>query len=121
MIRPIDKEATICIAHPETTERTYLVSDGEDVSTPELIRKVAVAVGKPARLFSVPPSLLRLAGRLTGKSETIDRLIGSLTVDSSKIRKELDWKPPYTMEQGLRETAEWFKVNSLLEKILGKK
>lgn len=98
-----------CISHPEAAGQTYLVSDGEDISTPELFRMVACALGKPARLFHFPPRLMRLAGRLTGKSEAVGRLLGSLVVDSSKIRNELGWKPPYTMEQGLRETAEWFK------------
>ena len=104
----------VALEHPKAAGQTYLVSDGEDVSTPELIRRIAVAIGKPARLFSVPLSLLRLAGRLTGKLETIDRLIGSLTVDTAKIQNELDWKPPYTMEQGLRETAEWFRKRNRL-------
>jgi nucleoside-diphosphate-sugar epimerase len=98
-----------CINHPKAAGQTYLVSDGEDASTPELIREVAYALDKPARLLPFPASLMRLAGRLTGKSEAVDRLLGSLVVDSSKIRRELGWKPPYTMEEGLRETGEWFK------------
>ena len=89
--------------------RTYLVSDDEDISTPELIRRVAAALGRPARLFPFPPSLMRFAGKLFGKSDAVERLVGSLTIDSSKIQRELGWKPPYTMEQGLKETAEWFK------------
>jgi nucleoside-diphosphate-sugar epimerase len=52
---------------------------------------------------------MRLAGRLLGKADSVDRLLGSLTVDISKIRRELNWSPPYTMEQGLLETAKWFK------------
>ena len=84
------------------------MSGGEDVSTPELIRRVAAALGRPARLFPFPPSLMRFAGKLLGKAEAVERLLGSLTIDSSKIRRELGWKPPYTMEEGLRETAEWF-------------
>ena len=98
-----------CINHPKTAGQTYLVSDGEDVSTPELIRRVATALGRPARLFPLSPSLMRFAGKLFGKSDAIERLVGSLTIDSSKIQRELGWKPPYTMEEGLRETAEWFK------------
>lgn len=98
-----------CINHPKAAGQTYLVSDGEDVSTPGLIRRVATALGKPDRLFPVPPAIMRLTGRVTGKSEAVDRLLGSLVIDSSKIRMDLNWKPPYTMEQGLRETAEWFK------------
>lgn len=99
----------ICITHPKAAGQTYLVSDGEDVSTPELIMKVADALGKPAMLFPFPQSVMRLAGKITGKSEAVERLLGSLAVDSSKIRRELEWKQPYTMEQGLKETAGWFK------------
>jgi nucleoside-diphosphate-sugar epimerase len=97
-----------CMLHPKAEGKTFLVNDGEDVSTPELIRRIALALGKPARLFPVPPFLMQLAGKFIGKSETIDRLFGSLTIDSSKIRKELGWKPPYTMEYGLKETAKWY-------------
>jgi len=60
-------------------------------------------------MFPFPPFLIRLAGKLLGKSAEVERLLGSLTIDCSKIRRELDWKPPYTMAQGLRETAEWYK------------
>ena len=97
-----------CIVHPKAAGQTYLVSDGEDVSTPELIRKIAVALGCPARLFPFPLSLMHLAGKLSGKSAEVDRLVGSLCVDSSKIAHELDWRPPFTMEQGLRETTKWY-------------
>ncbi len=68
-----------------------------------------MSLGRPARLFPFPPSLMRFAGKLFGKSDAVERLVGSLTIDSSKIQRELGWKPPYTMEQGLKETAEWFK------------
>jgi len=97
-----------CIHHPGAKGQTFLLNDREDVSTPELIKKIASALEKPARLFPIPPFLMRLAGKFIGKSEAIDRLFGSLTIDSSKIRKELGWKPPYTMEYGLRETARWY-------------
>lgn len=104
----VDALAT-CATHPESAGKTYLVSDGENVSTPELIRRTAAALGVPARLLPFPPSLMKLVAKLTGKTATVNRLIGSLTVDSSKIRQELGWVPPFTMEEGLRETAGWFK------------
>lgn len=104
----VDALAT-CATHTAAAGQTYLVSDGEDVSTPELIRRTASALGVPARLFPFPPSLMHLAGKLTGKSATVNRLTGSLTVDSSKIRRELNWNPPFTMEEGLRATAAWFR------------
>jgi len=98
-----------CLNHQKAAGQTYLVSDNEDVSTPELIRQMGEALGKPARLFYLPLFILNLAGLITGKLQEIKRLTGSLAVDSSKIRKELDWNPPITLAQGLKETAEWFK------------
>jgi len=98
----------LCAFHPAAAGKTYLVSDGDDVSTPELIRRTAAAFGVKAALFPFPPELLRLAGRITGKVSAVDRLLGSLAVDTSAIRRELGWKPPFTMEQGLAATAEWF-------------
>jgi len=97
-----------CISHPKATGQTYLASDGEDVSTPELIRRVGSALERPVRMFPFPTFLIRLAGRLLGKTAEVERLLGSLTVDCSKIKRELDWKPPYTMAQGLSQTAEWY-------------
>ena len=98
---------TTCLTHPAAAGKTYLVSDGEDVSTAELIARIAQALGKPSRLWPCPLGLMELAGKLTGKSDEIARLLGSLCVDSNKIRSELDWTPPYTLEQGLAETARW--------------
>ncbi len=97
----------ICLTHPAAAGKTYLVSDGEDVSTAELISRIAQALGKPSRLWPFPLGLMELAGMMTGKSDEIARLLGSLCIDSSKIRNELDWTPPYTLEQGLAETAQW--------------
>jgi len=107
----VDVLAT-CTEHPAAAGQTFLVSDGEDVSTPELIRRTASALGVTARLFPVPPALIRLAGTLTGRSAAVRRLTGSLEVDSSKIKNALGWRPPYTMDQGLMETAQWFMKQS---------
>lgn len=98
-----------CIEAPEAAGRTYLVSDGAPVSTPELIRALARALGRPARLFPFPPRLLELAGSLAGRGETVKRLTRSLEVDDSAIRRELGWRPPYTFEAGIRLTARWFR------------
>lgn len=97
-----------CAEHPQAVGNLYLVSDGEDVSTPELIRRVASALSVDAKLIDLPVSLIRLGGKIIGKSTTVNSLIESLAIDSSKIRKELLWMPPYTMENGLHETAKWF-------------
>ena len=88
-----------------------MVSDGQDVSTPDLIRMIANAMGKKARLFPCPAPLLKMIGNITGKSSEVERLTGSLQIDSAKIRRELSWTPPFTMEQGLRMTADWFISN----------
>ncbi|MDP2278643.1 MAG: NAD-dependent dehydratase, partial [Nitrospirota bacterium] len=98
-----------CIEHPDAVNKTFLVSDGQDVSTPDLIRMIAGAMGKKARLFPCPAPLLKMIGKVTGKSAEVERLTGSLQIDSDKIRRELNWIPPFTMEEGLKETAEWFK------------
>lgn len=95
----------VCATHPAAAGRTYLVSDGEDVSTPDLLRQLGAAMGHPARLLPCPPRLLKLAGRLLGRSDQIERLLGSLQVDSSRIRNELGWQPPFTLQEGLRLTV----------------
>jgi nucleoside-diphosphate-sugar epimerase len=98
-----------CSTYPAAAGQTYLVSDGEDISTPDLLRQLGAAMGYPARLFPCPPALLKLAGQLTGKSDQIERLLGSLQVDSSKIRSALSWTPPYTLAQGLQATAQRYR------------
>lgn len=101
-----------CIEHPDAANQTFLVSDGQDVSTPDLIRMLAKSMGKKARLFPCPVSLLKMIGKITGKSDEIERLVSSLRIDSAKICRELNWTPPFTMEQGLKETAVWFKKHA---------
>ena len=98
-----------CATHPAAAGQTYLVSDGEDISTPELLRQLGSWMGRPARLLPFPLALLQLGGRLFGRGGQIERLVDSLQVDSSKIRQELDWQPPCTLQQGLRATAEWYR------------
>ena len=97
-----------CATHPNAAGQTYLVSDGESVSTPDLIRNLANALGKPNLAFPFPISVMRFCAGLLGKSAAVDRLTQSLQIDSSKIRKELGWQPPYTMQQGLKATADWY-------------
>ena len=98
----------LCLDHPAAAGETYGLADDEGVSTPDLIRAIADALGKSARLFPLPPTLLKLAGAAVGKSDAVSRLLGSLQVDSGKIRRELDWLPYYDMAHGLRETARWY-------------
>jgi nucleoside-diphosphate-sugar epimerase len=92
--------------HPAAAGQTFMVSDGQDVSTPELIRRIGRALGKPARLVPVPPALLRLGGTLAGRSDDMARLLDDLVVDSTRIRTALAWSPPYTLDQGLAACRE---------------
>ncbi|MGH8634622.1 MAG: UDP-glucose 4-epimerase family protein [Burkholderiales bacterium] len=97
---------------PQAAGRTYLVSDGEDVSTPDLVRRLARALGVKPRLLSLPLAALGLGATLAGKRAEFARLTGSLQVDSSRIRRELDWEPRFSLAQGLAETARWFNTHN---------
>ncbi len=98
-----------CATHPKAAGKTYLVSDRVDVSTAMLVREIAVALNRPDRSFYFPPAVLRAIAGLLGKSAQVDRLFGSLQIDSQKIRTELGWTPPYTLQQGLQTTADWYR------------
>ena len=91
-----------CVDHPAAAGQTFLVSDGEDLSTPDLLRHMAAAMGRSARLYPVPVSLLRLAASALGKRAEIDRLVGSLQIDSSHTRQVLGWAPPVSVQEGIR-------------------
>ena len=95
--------------HPAAVSNTWLVSDGEDVSTPELVRRIAHAMGRRARLLSVPPAALRLAGGLLGKGAEVRRLCGSLTVDIGPTCEGLGWSPPLSMDEALARTVSWYR------------
>lgn len=97
-----------CLKNPAAAGQAFLVSDGHDVTTPQLLSILAKLQGKRAALFPFPVSLLRLAGRLTGYSAEIERLCGSLQVDMCHTKNVLGWTPPFTLEQGLRETVEHY-------------
>ena len=97
-----------CIDHPQAAGETFLVSDGDDLSTAELIQHIAKAMDKPARLFSLPEWVLNSVGKVTGKSEELRRLCGSLQVDISKAERVLGWAPSVSVDEGIRRTVEWF-------------
>lgn len=94
-----------CIDHPAAINQTFLVSDGEDLSTTELLRRVGKALNKQTRLLPVPPALLKLGGMLLCRSAVIKRLCESLQVDISKARGLLGWIPPITVDEGLRRAV----------------
>lgn len=95
-----------CIDNPKAANEVFLISDGEDVSTTDLLRKVARAFAKKPRLLPVPVWLMTLAAKLIGKGDVANRLFGSLQVDSSKARELLGWKPVITMDEQLKKAAE---------------
>ncbi|MCQ4256684.1 UDP-glucose 4-epimerase family protein [Stutzerimonas stutzeri] len=95
-----------CIDHPAAANQVFLAGDGQDLSTTELLRDVGEAMGKPARLIPVPAGMLQFGATLLGKKAMAQRLLGSLQVDISKTCELLDWKPPYTVQEGLRRCFE---------------
>lgn len=98
-----------CIHHPAAANQIFLAGDGEDLSTPELLKRMAAALGKKARLMPVPALLLEWGARLFGKQAMARRLCGSLQVDISKARDRLDWMPPVSIDEELRKTAQHYK------------
>lgn len=90
-----------CVVHPAAANQTFLVSDGHDLSTTELVRAMAQAAGVPARLLPVPAGMLLMAGGILGQGAAMQRLCGNLQVDIAKARALLQWEPPYTVSAGL--------------------
>ena len=97
-----------CLHHPAAANQLLLVSDGDDLSTSDLLRRVAGVLGRPARLLPVPAGALRAAARLAGQGELAQRLCGSLQVDITKTRQTLGWTPPMTVDQALSKSAQHF-------------
>lgn len=97
-----------CVTHPNPGVETFLAADGEDLSTAELIRRMARALGRPARLLPIPARWLRFGARLVGRQAVYERLCGSLRVDSGKARRVLGWTPPLSVDEELANTARWF-------------
>ncbi|UUZ64973.1 SDR family oxidoreductase [Polaromonas sp. P1-6] len=94
-----------CMSHPKAANQTFLVSDGQDLSTTELVRGLARAAGVPARLLPVPDWALQAGAALLGKRDAVQRLCGNLQVDISKARSLLGWAPPVSVEEGLRRAV----------------
>lgn len=94
-----------CMDHPAAANQVFLVSDGEDLSTTELLRRMGKALDKPARLLPIPANWLTLAAALLGKRDVAQRLCGSLQVDIQKTRRLLNWQPPLSVDQGLKQAA----------------
>ncbi|MCO4876545.1 SDR family oxidoreductase [Paraburkholderia caribensis] len=98
-----------CATDPRAARQCFHVADNDAPTVAELVRALGRHLGKPARLLPVPAAWLRMAGRLTGRSAQVDRLIGSLQVDTSHIRDVLGWQPPFSTDEGLAATADWYR------------
>lgn len=100
----------LCLHHPRAAGQTFLISDGEDLSTPELLRRIACALGRPVHLWPMPLVLLRFAALATGKRNEFNRLGGSLQVDASYARERLAWHPRASLDEALSRTVEWYRA-----------
>jgi UDP-glucose 4-epimerase len=106
-----------CALHPRAANQLFHITDGDDPTVADLARRLGVHLKRPARLLPIPAAWLKTAGRLAGKTAQVDRLTGSLRVDSGHIRDVLGWRPPCSLDQGLAATAEWYlKAASSREK-----
>lgn len=95
-----------CIDHPNAANQVFLVSDDHDVSTSEMVRQMAIALGKPTWQLPIPIWCYQLAGKLFNKKDVRDRLLGSLQVDITHTKNTLDWEPPQTLQEGFKKTAD---------------
>ena len=100
-----------CIDHPAAANQVFLAGDGEDLSTTDLLKRLAKAMDKPARLIPIPGRVLEFGAALLGKGDIARRICGSLQIDISKTGDLLGWQPPVTVDEALRKTAESF-INS---------
>lgn len=99
-----------CLSHPAAVNQVFLVSDGEDLSTVDLLNRTGIALGHPARLFYIPPKLLELGAAAVKKMNLYQRLCGSLQLDITKTRQLLGWSPPINVDEGLWRAAQEFRV-----------
>jgi UDP-4-keto-D-QuiNAc 4-reductase len=107
--------------HSQAPGRAYLVADEIALPLPELIRRLAAAMARPARLFPFPASLLQFLGRLSGRRESVRRLVGSLVVECAGLRNALNWHPPYALEEALAETVHGYLQGAHQAKKRGEK
>jgi nucleoside-diphosphate-sugar epimerase len=98
-----------CMYAPAAANETFLVSDGVDLSTPDIVRRIAHGLGKPARLLPIPPAILRAIGTMAGKRAALQRLMASLQVDTTAARTRLGWPPPFTVDEETRLTTQVFQ------------
>ncbi|MGI4857968.1 MAG: NAD-dependent epimerase/dehydratase family protein [Janthinobacterium lividum] len=98
-----------CLVDPAAAGETFNVSDGEDLTVADIARRLGAAMGRPARLLPVPPAVLKMAASLCGRTEQADRLLQPLRVDIRHIRALIGWRAPVDIDEGLSETALWYR------------
>jgi UDP-glucose 4-epimerase len=103
--------AALCQAavHSRAVGETFLVSDGESVAIGDLVRLIAAAMGRPARVWPVPVPLLQGGAAAVGRRDALQKLTASLVIDDRKVREMLDWAPPHTLRHGIQVTVEWYR------------
>jgi nucleoside-diphosphate-sugar epimerase len=99
----------ICLQKPEAANKTFLISDGKDLSTREIFEKLNFAFNRPQNLFYCPVALIKLLGIISGNKKKVDRLLGSMQVDMKRTCEILDWVPPFTTEEGFLKLAMYYK------------
>lgn len=97
-----------CIDHPAAANKTFLIADRPDISTPDLMRTLALGMDRPSRLLPVPYGLTRAAAAMVGKRSTLEKLCSTLQIDSSFARDTLGWAEPISLREGLLETGRWY-------------
>jgi UDP-4-keto-D-QuiNAc 4-reductase len=102
----------LCGRHSNAGGRLFLAADARPLSTAELVRLLAAALGRSARLLPVPPAALRLAGTLIGRTAQVARLCDSLRIDTSLAERVLGWRAPLSVEDGLRQAAAWYRTTA---------
>ncbi len=100
------------VSHPSANGQTLLVCDGEDLSTTSLVENLRTSLGRKRRLVPIPPAIIRASLSSIGKSGMADRLLGSLVIDDTATRELLKWQPPFTIAEGLRRTADWYRASN---------
>ena len=106
----------LCVDHSNAAGQSFLVKDSEEISTRELITRLARILARPVRLVPVPEALIRLAARLTFKQEAANRVLDSLVIDSRRAQQELQWVPPVPLDDGLAATCRWYREFTLAER-----
>lgn len=98
-----------CALHPAAAGQVFHVSDQDDVAVSTLVRRIGQALDRPAKLLNVPEAWLRAAATLSGRQSAIERLFSPLRLSSEKMTSQLGWEPPYSLDEGLRRTAAWYR------------